>query len=1118
MPEDGYTIIRGLIVENRDNYIPNTLVSNELYHVKIIIKEDEEIFKKNPTSIKHTKKCYKHGFFKIEDDELTPQNKIKLITNYRKVLENSNLEKKDLAFVEKSIPNVIDSANFICKSCKLIIRLELSTAEFDKEAINNFQLDEIQLRFSRYISALNGKGEEDIAVNEKIPSIEQCFTTVGKVVKGPLQRLPNDEIKSIRADNKSVNIHLGIEFMINYLNFTNNEEMSELFPPNMELPLVKESYIRKYFESIYYSKMSNLTYSGENIILKHLNEAVHFGGNASLDIEDRKLDHSKGYITLSCKNRDYSDENIKEIYKILVTIDPANEMKYFDCLKEVANYRRTTNIMTYIAQLSSEGKIGFDELCEYYKTLQIPLDANVNDISDEILIDQYKLLVSNTTSKSLKDSLRSSFSKLGKIRHSAFIQDYLNSEPLDDLEQAYNNLDISESVDDDVVITAYGIKVDDFPTDTNLYDRSLLSIAINRKSFMLLDYIENNLGHLNYFLPIDYSQAFSYIGCDELANEFQIITIFQERLAKDHSCDVRLLRAYLREIGQTRNSQLILNFLKTGIIDQRYLPVENTPVGLNNIGNTCYLNSLLQYYFVIEPLRSEILKFNEVLTKEAFESNELFSRRRIGGRTVGYKETERSYQFIYQLRDLFEELIKSNERCVSPKKELAYLAFSPSTDEVEFDVSQLDDEDFDEQGLTDKDKQLVLRSNSTVIANSTSSLESSQHSTNTLSVENENVTDEPKLLHEKTERKNTSAICKISTDQMENALEMGRQQDVTECIENVLFQMESAFTPTALDEDNEQIDLIKNLFYGKTKQTLQPIDPETGSPLTSGNVRSKVERFLSLLVNIGDHPKDIYDALDTYFTEDIINLDDGQVKRTLTIAELPKILQIQIQRVQFDRERYMPVKSIDPIPFEEKIYMDRYMETDDDEIIEKRKEVFNWKKEIANLNSVKAKLSEKIDGTQYNAKDSLTVLKNYLESGTLDNFEGISVKPETIATLNALIERIFAKETSLNNELAVLQNNIAQQFTNFNKIGYSIFAIFIHRGEASYGHYWIYIKDPKRNVYRKYNDENVSEVSLKEVFNFDEGNTATPYFLVYVKDDLEDDYVEPLKRDLENIS
>ena len=36
------------------------------------------------------------------------------------------------------------------------------------------------------------------------------------------------------------------------------------------------------------------------------------------------------------------------------------------------------------------------------------------------------------------------------------------------------------------------------------------------------------------------------------------------------------------------------------------------PVGLHNIGNTCYLNSLLQYLFTVKPIRDVVLNYDEL--------------------------------------------------------------------------------------------------------------------------------------------------------------------------------------------------------------------------------------------------------------------------------------------------------------------------------------------------------------------------------------------------------------------------------------------------------------------------------------------------------------------------
>ena len=176
----------------------------------------------------------------------------------------------------------------------------------------------------------------------------------------------------------------------------------------------------------------------------------------------------------------------------------------------------------------------------------------------------------------------------------------------------------------------------------------------------------------------------------------------------------------------------------------------------------------------------------------------------------------------------------------------------------------------------------------------------------------------------------------------------GRQQDVTECIGNVMFQIEAAIKPDYIDENDEQIDLVKDLFYGKTKQTLAFPD--------SSGTRTKEEMFSHLLVNVSEGDCDLYAALDNSFDIEQVDLEGREATRHLSISHLPPVLQIQVQRVQFDREKGVAYKSNAHLSFPETLFMDRYLDKDDAGLQARREETWNWKRALKELADRKEKL------------------------------------------------------------------------------------------------------------------------------------------------------------------
>jgi ubiquitin carboxyl-terminal hydrolase 25/28 len=87
---------------------------------------------------------------------------------------------------------------------------------------------------------------------------------------------------------------------------------------------------------------------------------------------------------------------------------------------------------------------------------------------------------------------------------------------------------------------------------------------------------------------------------------------------------------------------------------------EGVPVGLKNVGNTCYFNSLLQAYFMIPKFVQEVLAFKEVALKgtEDVQQGRLQSA---------------SLQLVKQLQRLFGYMIRSHRRYIDPSNVLSAL-------------------------------------------------------------------------------------------------------------------------------------------------------------------------------------------------------------------------------------------------------------------------------------------------------------------------------------------------------------------------------------------------------------------------------------------------------------
>ena len=476
----------------------------------------------------------------------------------------------------------------------------------------------------------------------------------------------------------------------------------------------------------------------------------------------------------------------------------------------------------------------------------------------------------------------------------------------------------------------------------------------------------------------------------------------------------------LRAIAEERNS----DFLRAHLTDmdsgsgQR---LTDWPVGLSNIGNTCYLNSLLQYFFSIKPVRILVLDFENY--KEDLSSGSILQKE-VGGRKITKIEAARSQAFTNELRALFENMVTSTSKTVTPRKELARLTILSSQSEanvktrresVSFgrrpmsqaeamaqmgnspvaekasltqsntasntleaitDVDTMDEDKASESTLVDKDnitsnemaKQVEALDNKENLAPMDVDIPrprspekrpqplatASPSRANEQSIE-ESVTagksDEGSVPGEAPRRPPPPVPPKTpppvppksnissKTDDMHVEVEFeATQRDVTEVIDNVFFQLQCAIKPDITTDSGQQTDTIKQLFYGKSKETYD-----------SEQIENTEAVFQDIKIQLPDGPRHIYEALDAVFDEHHVRLGSSVETRHSTILSLPPILQIFVSRGQFDRDKGRASKSMHHLGLDKTIYMDRYLETDDPDLSAKRASSWEWKRELRDL-------------------------------------------------------------------------------------------------------------------------------------------------------------------------
>ncbi|KAK3290624.1 uncharacterized protein B0H64DRAFT_331941 [Chaetomium fimeti] len=595
------------------------------------------------------------------------------------------------------------------------------------------------------------------------------------------------------------------------------------------------------------------------------------------------------------------------------------------------------------------------------------------------------------------------------------------------------------------------------------------------------------------------------------------------------------------------------------------------PVGLANLRNTCYLNSILQYFYSVNAVRNlavgsdlpalEPTEANLSHILRAGSSNQEESRSEL--------ETGRAFvghEFTRELGTLFRHLDAAGDSSIPPRQRLANAAL--------LRPEKLRPHDGDAPPLPPRAVESSVREVSDVpmLEVEPSDLESSASSQQTLvdCADPENpliVTLDDRITDKETATVDSPAkpvpsdptvtrstegevkMSKLTVEELATELDKPNvgsdQMDVDEVMGNAIDHLRAAFKVSSISGSETAPDPIKDAFFSTFIDNRKKIDE------SKWNRTSRSDRWVTAYP-AQSGTRDLYDALANSFDLEPL---PGDLLSFTTIERPAPHFHVCIQRSDGVR------KNANPISIPETLYLDRFMDTSDTQssLHKGRKRKWDIDTRLNEMTDSTAKerldtskpgfqaagrpsdpspqadgpTEEEVDGfLLVGGSDELVQAQASSVAKTTDINLDVHGSPD--AELKQLMGKYGVKEPDVSRtsprplqkstydidfppvgvtgfwekfvaeEKAERERLMAERdgiFGDARAMAYRLHAVVCHAGTtASAGHYWVWIHDFERNVWRKYNDTVVSVHPAEFVFG--ELNTkGEPYYLAYVRAD-----------------
>nr|POF15272.1 ubiquitin carboxyl-terminal hydrolase 2 [Quercus suber] len=739
--------------------------------------------------------------------------------------------------------------------------------------------------------------------------------------------------------------------------------------------------------------------------------------------------------------------------------------------------------------MQSQDMVSRRDVNRAYRFLHIPEPTYQQD--DNRILDCFQAMLGDVSQQAAEDA-RQALWRIGISRGSQKLirASRQSLETYDDaLAWLGNGLD--KGSPDDAILAVLAVKNDENSANQEIGRQAVTVIANARDSQYLRDYLTGNADA--NAMSVD--EALRHLNITERIETLKpdVLAFVFSNARDDRPGDIT-----------ERAIKTIEAALHGGMTSNRP-PPETWPVGLTSHGNTCYLNSLLQYYFSIKPFRDIVLDFDT----HKFSGKELKKTHRVNGVFLKPAEIYGGQQYAEYLKALFQCMICDPGFSVKPENALIKRTFLDLAD------YHLLDEPVD----AIVDSQAPQNNDATQVAGpSPPDNNGDADMTNTEGP----LTPPPSPGHEqqKPDPEGVPSLPQrpvtLEADRKKAKLALAdervrNQQDVNDVLDKVMTRLRAGIEPKGFDQvDEEQVDDLRDIFLIGMTET------EEGSGLVPSKVKKVSDIHIQLQVPTED--TNLYAALDRYFD---LQADVGDRETYKSIHRIPSVFQVAIPR-SFRDEQGNNQKAEQIVKLEDELYLDRYVDESHPDVLKRRRDCWSLRRQVQRLKDEKRSLvqtSVGLDGPATLAETAKYLRHNVQEANqALEDIgvEPIEVPPQLPEVLVSDAAHLLERDAAISKEIDGLEEGLQGRFEDLKSLKYRLAAVFMHKGGGGGGHYWIYIHDFANNVWRKYNDETVEAVSeLQEIYESKPGKRIpTPTYAVYVRDEAKDQILQPVSRQL----